>query len=126
MIALPSIGSWVWGDSGNACQVLKVQQHPQTKAVRLVVMCPQGQTVIPLAMVKGTAPDTDQHPQIGDRVWVAPIDAVGTIAQLDHNNNEVRVNDIEGYIHPVTGFEVISQWFPYACLETIEEGRATA
>ncbi len=125
MNALPSIGGWVWGCSGNVCQVQKVQQHPTTKAVRLVVMCPQGKTVIPLDAVVGTAPDTTEHPAIGDRVWVAPVDAVGTVAQLDHEDRMARVNDIEGYTHPVTGYEVISQWFPYACLETIEEGRAT-
>jgi hypothetical protein len=127
MKMIPSIGSWVWGQSGDICQVHKVQQHPRTKAVRLVVICPQGQIVIPLEAFKGMALDkTDDYPAVGDRVWVALIDVVGIVAQLDHEYREARVQDIEGYIHPMTGYQVISQWFPFGCLETLEAQRETA
>jgi hypothetical protein len=74
----------------------------------------------------GTAPDTTEHPAIGDRVWIASVDAVGTVAHLDHEDRMARVSNIEGFIHPDTGYQVISHWFPYACLETVEAQQVTA
>lgn len=115
MIAIPTIGSWVWGDSGKVCQVLKVQQHPKTKAVRLVVICPEGQRVIPLEAVKGMASDKSQPLKLGDRALIISAAATGIVAHFDDELG-IRLNNIEGLHDPVTGYEILSQWFPPSSL----------
>jgi preprotein translocase subunit YajC len=96
---------------------------------RIVVRVPDGLRRIPLTAIARWDVPPEQVRElakapvkalaVGDRVLITSINARGNVAQLDDQYQEARVNDIEGYVHPQTGFEVISQWFPYACLKMI-------
>jgi hypothetical protein len=70
----PSIGSWVWGEALNPCQVVGIGSRRSTGQTMLKVLCPRGSRVIPLESVRGVAqqkPNLLVMPrpvQVGDRV----------------------------------------------------------
>ena len=65
----PRIGTWIWDEAGNVCQVVKTGRDRKTGQTLLKVACPQGQKVVPLKAIKGCS---ETHPlKKGDRCgWV--------------------------------------------------------
>ncbi len=65
MTEAPRIGSWIWGEAGNVCQVIKTGRDRKTGQTILKVACPQGQKIVPLEAIKGCS---ETHPlKEGDR-----------------------------------------------------------
>ena len=68
------IGSWVWGEAMNPCEVIDIGTKRSTGQTMLKVLCSQGSMVIPLESVKGVVPQKPNlmvmpRPiQVGDRV----------------------------------------------------------
>jgi hypothetical protein len=130
-ISEPPVGAIAYGRSGVPCIVTALESE------RVVLRCPDGASLrvpltaiarweLPPELVSELAKAPVKVLAVGDHVLINSINATGIVAQLDNQYQEARVNDIEGYFHPEMGYQVLSQWFSYCCLQTIQKGRALA
>lgn len=84
-MSTPSIGSFVWGEAGNICQIVSIGTKRSTGQTMLKVLCPQGQRVIPLEFVRGVSAE---NPALNTK------SIVGDLVKLKNTKLEYVITEI--------------------------------